>query len=112
MNKTTLLTVAAALAASWCFANPAALRTVVGPMAPMLSSNASRGSILKLAALILRCRRSDLLARAWEMVEAVLGATGVVVVLRMVAVTAVLGMLIGEGSRTGELRDFIPSAWW
>ena len=39
-----------------------------------------------------------------EMVEAVLGATGVVVVLRMVAVAAVLGMLIGEGSRIGELR--------
>ena len=31
-------------------------------------------------------------------------ATGVVVVLRMVAVAAVLGMLIGEGSRIGELR--------
>ena len=72
----------------------------------MLSSNASRGSILKLGlSWILRCSR---LLISWlvlgEMVEAVLGATGVVVVLRMVAVAAVLGMLIGEGSRIGELR--------
>ena len=75
-------------------------------MALMLSSNASRGSILKLGLpWILRCRR---LLISWrvlgEMVEAVLGATGVVVVLRMVAIAAVLGMLIGEGSRIGELR--------
>ena len=86
--------------------NQAALRFIVSPMAPMLSSNASRGSILKLGlSWILRCRR---LLISWlvlgGMVEAVLGATGVVVVLRMVAVAAVLGMLIGEGSRIGELR--------
>ncbi|EAU72968.1 hypothetical protein RS9916_25694 [Synechococcus sp. RS9916] len=86
--------------------NQAALRFIVSPMAPMLSSNASKGSILKLGQpWILRCRR---LLISWRvlggMVEAVLGATGVVVVLQMVAVAVVLGMLIGEGSRIGELR--------
>ena len=74
-------------------------------MVPMLSSNASRGLILKLGLPWIQKHGKPPIS--WlvlgGMVEAVLGATGVVVVLPTVAVV-VLGMLIGEGSRIGELR--------